>query len=121
MLSRHVGDEWSTTELPQIILHLLVVLRVQPAFEDAIETGLVVLCGVGEVDVGEVEDMLGGVDVSGDGKADVVEIEVEVGDGTVVASLTLREEYDAREELKGLGGGLMDAGDDDELGRVSVC
>jgi hypothetical protein len=79
----------STAEFSKVILNLLVVFGVQPAFEDGVKTGLIVLRSGGEVDIGEVKDVLSGVDVASNGEVDILKVEVEIGNGTVVAGLAL--------------------------------
>lgn len=59
------------------------------------------------------------VDVSDDGHAQAFEKGLDICGGAIVASLALREKQNLGEELKGLCGGLMNAGDDDQLLRVS--
>lgn len=71
--------------------------------------------GAGEIHVGQIEDVFSRVDVSDDRHVEALKERLDARDGAIVASSALREEHHFGEKLKGLGGGLMNAGDDDQL------
>ena len=62
--------------------------------------------------------MFGRVHEGGHGQTHVGKVSGQGGDGAVVAGAPTGEEEDVVKEVKGLGGGLVDAGDDDQLREV---